>query len=95
MVGFEFSVGILDPLDGRKQPTIDDSQFEPERLAAKIEQVVWHATAAGVKNLRVEFRGDEVLLTGRCRTYYTKQVAQHAAMQNATGWTVVNQIDVI
>lgn len=94
MVGFEFSVGILDPLDCRRQPAIDESPFEAERFVAKIEQVVWHATAAGVKNLRVELRGEEVLLTGQCRTYYTKQIAQHAAMQTAVGWDVVNQIDV-
>jgi BON domain-containing protein len=94
MVGFEFSVGVLDPFDCRKRPAIDELQFEAERLAAKIEQVVWHATAAGVKNLRVELRGEEVLLTGRCRTYYIKQIAQHAAMQTAVGWSVVNQIDV-
>ena len=94
MVGFEFSVGILEPLDCRRQAAIGDTPFEAERLAAKIEQVVWHATAAGVRNLRVELRGEEVLLTGRCRTYYVKQVAQHAAMQTAAGWNVVNQIDV-
>jgi len=94
MVGFEFSVGILEPFDCRRQSTIDESQFEAECLAAKIEQVVWHATAAGVKNLRVELHDGEVILTGRCRTYYTKQIAQHAAMGTAVGWSVVNQIDV-
>ena len=94
MVGFEFSVGILEPLDGRRQSAIDKSPFNRERLAAKIEQAVWHATAAGVKDLRVELQGEEVLLTGRCRTYYVKQVAQHAAMQNAVGWNVVNEINV-
>lgn len=94
MVGFEFSVGILDPLDCRRQAALDQSTFDLERMAAKIEQAVWHATAAAVKDLRVELRGDEVILTGRCRTYYVKQIAQHAAMATASGWSVVNQIRV-
>lgn len=95
MVGFEFNVGILEPFECRRQAAIDKSQHEAERLTAKIEQAVWHATAASVKNLRVELQNGEVILTGRCRTYYTKQIAQHAAMGSAVGWSVVNQIDVI
>ncbi len=94
MVGFEFSVGLLEPSGCQKQPAIDQSQYQAECLAAKIEQVVWHATAAGVKNLRVELHEDEVILRGRCRTYYTKQIAQHVAMEAAVGWNLVNQIEV-
>ncbi len=94
MVGFEFSVGLLEPFDCRKPPAIDESQYEAECLAAKIEQVVWHATAAGVRDLRVESRDHEVILTGRCRTYYTKQIAQHVAMEAAVGWSLVNRIEV-
>jgi BON domain-containing protein len=94
MVGFEFSVGILEPFDCRRQPAFDESQFEAERLAAKIEQAVWHATAAAVKDLCVELRDGDVILTGRCLTYYTKQIAQHATMGTAVGWNVVNQITV-
>ncbi len=95
MVGFEFDVGILEPPTCRRHSAIDESQFETECLAAKIEQIVWHATAAAVKNLRVQIHEDQVTLTGRCRTYYTKQIAQHAAMETAVGCEVVNQIAVI
>ncbi len=100
MAGFEFGTGILEPfvgrrqVVGRRQAAIGNSTFEAERLAAKIEQVVWHATAAAVKDLRVEVENGEVILTGRCRTYYTKQIAQHAAMAEADAWSVVNQIHV-
>jgi osmotically-inducible protein OsmY len=92
MVGFEFSLGILEPPDCRRQTAIDESQFEAECLTARIEQAVWHATAAAVKNLRVQLHDEQVILTGRCRTYYTKQIAQHAAMEAAAGWEVFNQI---
>ncbi|MHB8899435.1 MAG: BON domain-containing protein, partial [Thermoguttaceae bacterium] len=50
------------------------------------------ATAAAVKNLRVQLDDGCIILTGRCRTYYTKQVAQHAAMETADGLEVVNRI---
>ena len=92
MVGFEFSVGILDPVDCRSRSAIDEERFEAECLTAKIEQIVWHATAAGVKGLGVEICDGDVILTGRCRTYYTKQIAQHAAMEAVAGWNVVNRI---
>jgi TIR domain-containing protein len=64
-------------------------------IAARLEESVFRATAAGVRNLSVRQVGDELVLSGRCRTYYTKQIAQHAAMQAALGWTVVNQIEVV
>ena len=94
MVGFEFSMELLEPVGSSSRLRIDETQFEMERLAATIEQIVWHATAAAVKSLRVELHDGELTLTGRCRTYYTKQIAQHAAMEAAPGWNVVNQIDV-
>ena len=94
MVGFEFSVGLLQPFHSSRQPAIGESQVGAERLAVKIEQKVWHATAAAVKDLRVELHDREIILTGRCRTFYIKQIAQHAAMEAAVGWNVVNQIDV-
>ena len=94
MVGIEFSLGLLQPLDCRKESAIQGPQFEAEKFAAIIEQVVWRATAAAVKQLQVEVCDGEIILTGRCRTYYTKQVAQHAAMGAAVGWNVLNRIDV-
>lgn len=92
MVGFDFPVGILEPPNLRRQIASDPLQFEAESLTARIEQIVWHATAAAVKNLRVQIHENQVLLTGRCRTYYTKQIAQHAAMEAAVGCEVVNEI---
>jgi hypothetical protein len=95
MVGFDSRLGLLEPIDSSNEPAIDQPESVVERLAATIEHVVWRATGAAVRDLRVEIRQEQVILTGRCRTYYTKQVAQHAAMQTAGGWDLLNLIDVV
>jgi hypothetical protein len=47
-----------------------------------------------VWNLHVEFNGQEVVLRGRTATYYTKQLAQHGALEILGGQPVVNDIEV-
>lgn len=68
---------------------------QAERLAATIEQAVWRETGARVKDLRVEVTRQGVLLTGRCKTYYAKQQAQHAAMRVPGGNPLTNRIEVV
>lgn len=75
-----YGLGTVEPCNCHDDHPIPESQREAERLAASIERAVCRETGGGVRNLRVEIHDDEVFLTGRCRTYYTKQVAQHAAM---------------
>jgi len=47
-----------------------------------------------VRNLTVRITDDSVELTGTCRTYYTKQMAQHAAMGVLDYQQLVNNINV-
>jgi hypothetical protein len=54
---------------------------EAERLAASIERAVQCETDWGVDDLTVEIGPQGIRLTGRCDTYYTKQLAQHAVMR--------------
>jgi hypothetical protein len=67
---------------------------EAERLAASIERAVQHETDWGVDDLAVEVGADGIRLTGRCETYYTKQLAQHAAMRIPGGDRLINSIEV-
>ena len=47
-----------------------------------------------VRNLRLLVRGHGLVLQGRARTYYAKQLAQHAVM-DATGLPILaNEIEV-
>ena len=67
---------------------------EAEELAASIERAVQRETAHGVRNLAVEVSRRGVLLRGRCSSYYTKQLAQHAAMSLPGGDRLLNCIEV-
>jgi hypothetical protein len=67
---------------------------EAEQLAASIERAVQSETGRGVADLSVEVGPHGVRLTGRCETYYTKQLAQHAAMRVHGGDRLINCIEV-
>jgi hypothetical protein len=67
---------------------------EAEELAASIERAVQHDTGRAVADLTVEVSSQGVLLRGHCDTYYTKQLAQHAAMRIPGGDRLVNSIEV-
>lgn len=53
------------------------TQEELDRLGAQIE----HQLSGRLRDFRVKRRGEGVVLKGRVRTYYAKQLAQHAVMR--------------
>lgn len=67
---------------------------EAEELASSIERAVQQETGRAVADLTVEVGPQGVRLKGRCESYYTKQLAQHAAMQFRGGDRLVNSIEV-
>ena len=67
---------------------------EAEELATSIEKAVQRETGRGVADLTVEVSPQGILLKGRCTTYYTKQLAQHAAMSIPGGDRLINGIEV-
>ncbi len=67
---------------------------EAEELAASIERAVQNETDGGVADLTVEIGPRGILLRGRCDTFYTKQLAQHAAMRIPGGNQLINSIEV-
>jgi|WetSurMetagenome_2_1015567.scaffolds.fasta_scaffold626990_1 hypothetical protein len=73
---------------------LPDTLEEAEELAASIEQAVQRETGRGVADLAVEVSSLGVQLRGRCTTYYTKQLAQHAAMSMPGGDRLINSIEV-
>ena len=89
----ERSRGIACGVEPADHP-LPETLAEAERLAASIERAVQRQTAGGVRNLSVEVNGTGVLLRGRCKTYYCKQLAQHAAMDVAGQDSLSNQITV-
>ena len=64
---------VADPLPANRstaQPTLED--VIRERIEGRLH--------GRIRNLKVRAGTDFVVLEGQCSTYYTKQLAQHAAM---------------
>jgi hypothetical protein len=49
-------------------------------LTVLVERVIRNRTGGQIRELRVDVFNGEVILTGITSTYYTKQLASHAAM---------------
>jgi osmotically-inducible protein OsmY len=73
---------------------VPETLAEAEQLAASIERAVQHETAGAIHNLVVEVGGGGVRLRGSCASYYSKQLAQHAAMATAGSEQLTNCIEV-
>ena len=65
-----------------------------ESLADRIDRVVRSCTGGKIRGLKVEISDDGIRLIGTCLTFYSKQLAQHAAMALSAGLPVTNDIAV-
>ena len=63
---------------------------EPEELAERLQQQL----SRRFRGLRVEVLQGGLVLKGRVRTYYAKQVAQHLVMQQTDLPIMANEIEV-
>ncbi len=60
---------------------VSDGRAERGRqLAVAIRQRIESRLGGRVRELGVRVTGNRIVLEGRCATYYTKQLAQHAAL---------------
>lgn len=90
MEDLQFRVSALDGF----VEVVPETLEEAEELAASIERAVQDETGRGVADLTVEVGPQGVLLRGHCDSFYTKQLAQHAAMRMPGGDRLVNSIEV-
>jgi hypothetical protein len=67
---------------------------EERRRVARIKRAIRRTTSGGVRDLKLEIRGAELWLHGRCASFYCKQVAQTTAMRYLSGGTLINEIEV-
>lgn len=67
------------------------AELSPE-LARAIERSIQTRTHGRMRDLSVELAGQEIVLKGRAPSYYTKQLAQHGAMDAVSGGRIINQI---
>ena len=90
MEDFEIRASVGDEFADVLPETLE----EAEELAASIERAVQYETGRGIAVLTVEVGPHGVRLRGHCDTYYTKQLAQHAAMRMRGGDRLTNCIEV-
>jgi hypothetical protein len=73
---------LLSP-DGLETAHSAEACLRAERhrhLAVAIRQRIESRLGGRVRDLAICIRGNSVILEGRCATFYTKQLAQHAAL---------------
>jgi hypothetical protein len=75
-------------------PVRVDVLASPPRLSAEAEKLAARGTNDKVRELRVEVVEEGIVLSGRCGTYYCKQLAQHAAMPLVQNEALINRIEV-
>lgn len=75
--------------------TLNTFDTETAELVLRLERLVHSRTGSRIRELRVEVREREVILTGRAPTYYAKQLATHATLSEVTPRSLTNSIDVI
>jgi hypothetical protein len=61
-------------------PETDERAIRHRQLAIAIRQRIESRLAGRVRELSVRIKGNTIILDGKCSTYYTKQLAQHAAL---------------
>ncbi len=72
----------------------DTIECSPPTVSVRVERIVNLRTASRVKDLQVDVQGQDVILRGIAPTYYVKQLATHAAMDEIEQYTLTNDIDV-
>jgi osmotically-inducible protein OsmY len=63
-------------------------------IAGRIRLLLAESPIAEVRRVSVEQDGDRVLLQGRVRTYYAKQMAQETVRRAKCGLYIVNSVSV-
>lgn len=64
-------------------------------LVRRLSRLIRRETNLGVQDMSVHYENGKVILAGYCRTFYTKQLAQQAAMSVLGGAELVNNIRVV
>jgi hypothetical protein len=61
-------------------------------LMLRLERLVHSRTGSRIRDLHVEVRDNEVVLTGRAATYYAKQLATHATIDEVVPRMLTNDV---
>ena len=71
-----------------------DAEFNRQPLTRQILHRIETRLPGRIRQLAVYAAENAIVLSGHCSTYYTKQIAQHAAMGALEYERLINNIDV-
>ena len=75
--------------------SVGASANHQDDIVTRIERVIQCRAGSGIYQLQVELVGSHVVISGTAKSYHAKQLATHAAMDEVTGVTFENTIDVV
>jgi osmotically-inducible protein OsmY len=67
---------------------------ETSELVRQVSHLIKRKTNLGVQEINVFLENGKLILTGFCRSFYTKQLAQEAVLKMIDDIDLVNQINV-
>lgn len=73
----------------------NDDLFQNRDLVDTLARVIQERTNRMICDLRVDVSRSEVVIWGRTRAYYYKQLASQAVLAEVTGLLVINEIQVL
>jgi hypothetical protein len=74
---------------------LTEIELDRQQLIQRILQRIETRLPGRIRQLAVYGAENAIVLSGRCSTYYTKQVAQHTAMGVLEYDRLINNIDVV
>jgi hypothetical protein len=77
-----------------REPDIQSLDLPIAQTLARIEETVQCRLSGRVRNMELLLSEGGLVLRGRARTYYAKQLAQHAVMEVSDFPILANEIEV-
>lgn len=71
-----------------------ETKSNGRRLSNRLQQQLGRPGYPALTDVRIEEHGGHVVIRGRVRSYYQKQLAQSIAMQNDGVDTITNELEV-
>lgn len=93
----EKKMTVLRPIKEKPVKSVGTPAGEREigELSVSIHRSIHRAAGGGIRELRVHFHEGSIILSGYCRKFFIKQVAQEVAMDIYMEGNIINNIEVL
>ena len=69
--------------------------IDTDELVRRVSRMIRRETNLGIQEMKVGFEEQKLVISGYCRTFYTKQLAQQAVLAEIGEVELVNRIRVV